>query len=147
MVRHDNKCVRPDIRKTPVELECKCESEFMTVQADEEMIEQVLINLLDNAVKYTGENGRIIIRAGLEAKFLKIDIEDTGQGIQAEHLDRIFERFYRVDTSRSRATGGTGIGLAVVKGLVEAHGGRVWAESTPGQGSAFHFTMPAAIQS
>ncbi len=75
--------------------------------------------------------------------FIRLDVSDSGSGIPPEHLPHVFERFYRVDPSRSRSTGGSGIGLAIARQLMEAHGGRIWAESEPGKGSVFHFTLPA----
>jgi two-component system phosphate regulon sensor histidine kinase PhoR len=107
-------------------------------------VEQVLTNLLDNAVKYTPEGGRIEVRAAAVEDKVKIEVADSGPGISAEHLPRLFERFYRVDPARSRALGGTGLGLAIVKHLVQAQGGEVGVRSTPGVGTVFHVTLPAA---
>jgi two-component system phosphate regulon sensor histidine kinase PhoR len=114
------------------------------VRADPARVAQVLANLLDNAVKYTPAQGSIVVRASAAGAEVECQVEDNGPGIAPEHLPRIFERFYRVDKARSRDLGGTGLGLAIVKHLVQAHGGRVWVESRPGQGSAFHFTLPRA---
>ena len=115
------------------------------VYADEDRIGQVLLNLVGNALQYTPVGGVVTIRARQERDEVQISISDTGVGIQAEHIDQIFTRFYRVDSSRSRSVGGSGIGLTIAKHLTEAHGGRIWAES-PGadQGSTFTFTLPAA---
>lgn len=114
------------------------------VTADRERVAQVLHNLLANALRYTERGGAIrvtVARAGPEAR---VEIADTGAGIPADELPQVFERFYRVDRSRTRSTGGAGLGLAVVKHLVEAHGGRVWVRSQPGAGSTFGFALPAA---
>ena len=111
---------------------------------DTRAVEQVLVNLLDNAVKYTPEGGRIEVRARREGDRVCVSVADTGAGIAAEHLPRIFERFYRVDPGRSREVGGTGLGLAIVKHLVEAMGGDARAESDVGRGSKLLFTLPAA---
>jgi two-component system, OmpR family, phosphate regulon sensor histidine kinase PhoR len=105
-------------------------------------IEQVLYNLIENAVKYTPEEGIIKVRAEKEDGFIRVGVSDTGIGISQEHISRIFERFYRVDKDRSREQGGTGLGLAIVKHIVQAHSGKVWVESTPSKGSTFSFTLP-----
>jgi two-component system phosphate regulon sensor histidine kinase PhoR len=113
------------------------------VLGDEERLGQVFSNLLDNAIKYTPDQGTITITAMINDGMIKVSIEDTGLGIPPKDLPRIFERFYRVDKARSRELGGTGLGLAIVKHLVEAHGGTVFAESS-GQGSRFIVKLPAA---
>jgi signal transduction histidine kinase len=112
--------------------------------ADEIRLTQVLLNLLDNAVKYTNEGGKITIDVFEKDDFVQVDITDTGIGIPEEDLPRIFERFYRVDKARSRQLGGTGLGLSIVKHIVLAHGGKVWAKSKLGIGSTFSFTIPRA---
>jgi two-component system phosphate regulon sensor histidine kinase PhoR len=115
----------------------------LSVQGDRNYLEQVLTNLIDNAVKYTPEGGRVIISAiEKDSKDIQLSVEDNGIGIPKEDLSRIFERFYRVDKGRSKELGGTGLGLSIVKHLVQAHGGRVWVESQPGKGSIFYFTLP-----
>ncbi|HAH06431.1 MAG TPA: hypothetical protein DCM05_07880 [Elusimicrobia bacterium] len=112
------------------------------VRADRGQLKQVLTNLVDNAIKYTGEDGTVRIQAAVSEGRVSLSVTDTGPGIAAEHLPRIFERFYRVDKARSRELGGTGLGLAIVKHLVEAHGGSVCVESEPGKGSAFRVFLP-----
>lgn len=114
------------------------------VLADHGRIEQVLINLLDNAIKYTPENGSVKISAHDAGDMMKITVIDTGNGIPPKDLPRIFERFYRVDSARSRDQGGTGLGLSIVKHIVQLHGGDVSAESTMGKGSTFTFTLKKA---
>ena len=137
------------------------------VRADPARLGQVLRNLLNNAITHTPPGGTIALRASSELRALSseftqnselrtqnsklktqswvvFEIADSGTGIAPEHLRDIFERFYRADRSRSRATGGAGLGLAIVRQLVEAHGGRVWAESAPGEGAVFRFTLPVA---
>ncbi|MGA8806602.1 MAG: ATP-binding protein, partial [Thermoanaerobaculia bacterium] len=114
----------------------------VVVLADARRAVQILTNLLANAVAHMEKPGDIRItweRTGNEAV---IRVIDSGAGIPADELPRIFERFYRVDVSRSRTTGGAGLGLSIVRQLVAAHGGRVWAESEPGVGSTFSFTLP-----
>jgi two-component system phosphate regulon sensor histidine kinase PhoR len=113
------------------------------VLGDRRALEQVLVNLLDNALKYCAEGAVVTVRTRSEGKLLRVSVEDNGPGIEPRHLPRLFERFYRVDAGRSRELGGTGLGLSIVKHLVEAMGGRVSVESTPGTGSSFAFTLPA----
>ncbi len=113
------------------------------VLANRDQIKQVLINLLDNAFKYTPVEGQVRLSAWQEGDWVKVAVADTGIGISQEELSRIFERFYRVDKARSRAKAGTGLGLAIVKHIVEGHGGRLQVESSLNQGSVFSFTVPA----
>jgi signal transduction histidine kinase len=113
--------------------------------ADRERVHQVLFNLVDNAVRFTPAGGAVTVSAHRHDGFVEIEVHDSGVGILAEHLPRLFERFYRVDTSRSRADdGGTGIGLAIARSVVEAHGGHIRADSEPGEGSTFTFELPVA---
>jgi two-component system, OmpR family, phosphate regulon sensor histidine kinase PhoR len=112
-------------------------------RADYRALEQVLSNLVDNAVKYIGDGGSVVVRAAAQGSKLRISVEDDGPGIEAKHLPRLFERFYRVDAGRSRDLGGTGLGLSIVKHLVEAMGGQLDVQSTPGRGTVFAFTLPA----
>jgi signal transduction histidine kinase len=115
---------------------------FPTVYADPERIEQVLHNLLDNAVKYSGENELVVVRGAVSTVEVTVSVADQGIGIAPEHLNRLFERFYRIRGSSPRRVPGAGLGLPIARSIVEAHGGTIWAESTPGKGSAFHFTLP-----
>jgi len=112
------------------------------VNIDPHRISQVLRNLLENAVAHTVRGDAITVTARQKDKYVEVSVTDTGEGIPAEDLPNIFERFYRVDKSRTRATGGTGLGLTITKRLVEAHGGRIEAHSELGQGSRFVFTLP-----
>ena len=116
----------------------------LTILADPDKLEQILINLLDNAIKFTPAGGRVTVDASDLGDRVRIDVKDTGIGIPPKDISRIFERFYRVDTARSRELGGTGLGLSIVKHIVQAHGGSVAVESTPGKGSTFSFTMRKA---
>lgn len=115
------------------------------VNIDLHRIRQVLLNLLENAVAHTREGGRITVSARQRDGQIYISVADTGEGIPPEDLPMIFERFYRVDKSRTRATGGSGLGLTIAKRLVEAHGGTIEVRSQPGRGSVFTFTLPAII--
>jgi two-component system phosphate regulon sensor histidine kinase PhoR len=117
------------------------------VFADGDALRQVLTNLLDNSLRYTSRGGRIACRSRLEDGGVAISVTDNGSGIGHEHLERIFERFYRADPSRSREEGGTGLGLAIVKHLVEAHGGRVYAESERGAGTTVTCWFPVSTVS
>jgi two-component system phosphate regulon sensor histidine kinase PhoR len=113
------------------------------VRADARRLEQMLTNLLDNAVKFNREGGEVVVTHERSGGRDRIIVRDTGEGIAPEHLPRIFERFYRVDRARSRALGGTGLGLAIVKHLARAHGGEATVRSAPGEGSAFTVELPA----
>ena len=120
------------------------ESEGLTARADQRRLEQVLTNLVDNAVKYGGNDSRVVVGARLSDGMVEMFVQDNGPGLPAESLERVFERFYRVDKARSRDQGGTGLGLSIVKHIVQSHGGRVWVESEPGKGAKFCFTLPQA---
>lgn len=110
------------------------------VWADAARLEQVLVNLIHNAVKFTRPGGEVILSAKADGKFVRFVVQDTGAGIPADDLPRIFERFYKAD--RARSGGGTGLGLSIARHIVEAHGGRIWVESVEGRGSTFYFTIP-----
>jgi two-component system phosphate regulon sensor histidine kinase PhoR len=114
------------------------------VSADREAIHQVFSNLIDNALKYGGSSGRIVLGARPAGRGVEFYVRDFGPGISSEHLPRLFERFYRVDKARSRESGGTGLGLAIAKHIVLAHGGTIRAESELNHGSTFLFTLPSA---
>jgi two-component system phosphate regulon sensor histidine kinase PhoR len=112
------------------------------IPIDAVRLHQVFDNLLDNALKYTPPQSVIAIRTAVLASEVEIRVTDNGPGIPAKDLPHLFERFYRVDKGRSREKGGTGLGLSIVKHIILLHGGRVWAESTPGQGTTFVVTLP-----
>jgi len=114
------------------------------VNIDRQRVNEVLYNLLENAVVHTREGGTINVAAAKQGDWVEISVSDTGEGIPAEDLPNIFERFYRVDRSRARATGGSGLGLTIAKRWVEAHGGKITAKSELGKGSSFSFTLPSA---
>jgi len=117
----------------------------LTALADANRLEQVLANLVDNAIKYGRADGTVTIGGRkTDADKLEIFVQDDGPGIPTEALDRVFERFYRVDKARSREQGGTGLGLSIVKHIVQNHGGKVWVKSEPGKGATFFFTLPGA---
>jgi len=116
----------------------------LAVRGDGARLGEVLQNLLDNAVQYTPSGGEIEVKARASGHDVIFSVIDTGIGIPESDLERIFERFYRVDAARSREAGGTGLGLAIARHIVDAHGGRIWVESAIGQGSRFHFSIPIA---
>lgn len=121
-------------------LRVECAEDLPKVKIDSQRLEQVLVNLIHNAVKFTRAGGEIVLLAEAEPGVVMFAVQDTGIGIPAEDVSRIFERFYRVD--KSRAGSGTGLGLSIAKHIVEAHKGKIWAESIEGQGSTFYFTIP-----
>jgi signal transduction histidine kinase len=135
----------PQFEDKGVALQADVPADLPAVQADANRTVQMLVNLLGNALQYTPSGGHVIVRAGVEGRFARLSVQDTGIGVAAEHLPHLFERFYRVDKSRSRAGGGSGIGLTIARHLIEAQGGRLRAESPGiGQGSTFTFTLPLA---
>lgn len=117
------------------------EAVLPNIRADEERTLQVLTNLLGNALRYTPAGGNVTVNAQPVGQFLHFSVVDSGAGIPAEHLPRIFERFYRADPARSRSESGSGVGLTIAKGLVEAMGGRMNVSSGAGRGSTFSFTL------
>lgn len=125
-----------------ITLNVSCPPEIR-VTANAPLLERAVVNLLDNAIKYTEPAGDVSLEAELRADQLLIHVRDNGCGIAAEHLPRLFERFYRVDRARSRKMGGTGLGLAIVKHIVQAHGGNASVASTPGKGSVFTMAIPS----
>jgi signal transduction histidine kinase len=107
-------------------------------------IQRVLNNLVQNAIRHTPAAGRVLITAAAADGGARVDVADDGEGIPPDELPRVFEWFYRGEQSRSRAYGGAGLGLAIARSIVEAHGGRIWAASAPGRGSVFSFVLPNA---
>jgi signal transduction histidine kinase len=128
-----------------VKLEGSAVSGVDPVLMDAQQIGRVLSNLLGNALRHTPPGGAVHVRARHTGEGLRVEISDTGEGIDAEDLPHIFERFYRGEKSRSRATGGAGLGLAIAKGIVEAHGGHIGVESAPGEGTQFFFSLPTSL--
>jgi histidine kinase len=144
LTRTVTKRLTPHAESKRISLEVELAPDLPLVLADEDRAVQVLINLTGNALQYTSEGGRITISAKRIGDEVRFAVHDTGIGIPAEHLSQIFDRFYRVDKSRSRQSGGgSGIGLTIARSLIEAHGGRIWVESMgEDQGSTFTFTLP-----
>jgi two-component system, OmpR family, phosphate regulon sensor histidine kinase PhoR len=135
---------RERAEKKRIRLHARLPQDLPPIATDRRVLEQVISNLIDNAVKYCPTGAEVAVRARVEGNSLRVFVEDTGLGIDAKHLPRLFERFYRVDAGRSRAVGGTGLGLSIVKHLVEALGSNVSVESVLGKGSAFSFALPLA---
>jgi two-component system phosphate regulon sensor histidine kinase PhoR len=133
---------RADDKKVVLENRVPAE---IRVRADADRIQQVLFNLVDNAIKYGGAEGHVWIGAlAVDGQMIEVSVRDNGPGIPPDAIERVFERFYRVDKGRSREQGGTGLGLSIVKHIVQSHGGEVWAKSAVGQGTTFLFTLPSA---
>ncbi|MFC2095343.1 ATP-binding protein, partial [Candidatus Bipolaricaulota bacterium] len=124
-----------------IHLERAIEASLPSVEADAHRIEQVLLNLLANAIRHTPEGGRILVRAKQVEAEIQVAVCDSGPGLSETDLSHVFDRFYRADAARSSETG-TGLGLSITKALVEAHGGRIWAENLPEGGACFAFTLP-----
>ncbi len=134
--------LRLQAERAGLTLTIECSDDLPPVLADSTRVQQVVVNLLHNAIKFTPQGGQVSVRCVRQDQAIRFAVADTGIGIATEDLPRIFERFYKVD--RSRATSGTGLGLAIARHLVEAHAGRIWAESEVGKGSTFYFTIPLA---
>ena len=134
--------LQPQAAAKGLMLAVKLPEKLPLVNIDSHRIKQVLRNLLENAVAHTSQGGSITVEAWQQGSQIKVSVVDTGEGIPAKDLPNIFERFYRVDKSRARATGGSGLGLTIAKRLVEAHGGRIAVQSKLRKGSRFTFTLP-----
>ena len=132
--------MKAQVERANLKLNVRCEDGLPEILGDKSRLEQVLVNLIHNAVKFTKPGGEITLRAEPAPGGVRCAVQDTGIGIPSESLPRIFERFYRVDSSRSGS--GTGLGLSISKHIIEAHGGQIWAESEEGRGSAFYFLLP-----
>ncbi len=137
----DDMAHRSQVHTFVVDFE-KGPSSFPIVDADPRRIEQVLRNLLDNAIKYSPEGGLIVVRGEVHENEVIVSVADQGVGIAPEHLNRLFEKFFRVDSGLGRHVVGSGLGLPIARTIVESHGGRIWAESQLGEGSTLYFTLP-----
>lgn len=142
LVKHTTDAMSAAAATRGVRLERQIDEAIPLVSIDYHRIGQVLRNLLDNALSHTGRGGSITVSARRIGQWAEVSVLDTGAGIDPNDLPHVFDRFYRADKSRTRSTGGSGLGLTISKGLVEAHGGRISVESTPGRGSRFYFTVP-----
>lgn len=131
-------------RDAGVILDLDIQDESAQVLGETEAIDQLLTNLVDNAIKYTGEGGKVTVHLKSVGQMASIEVQDSGIGISPEETARIFERFYRVDRARSRDVGGTGLGLAIVKHIAQAHNGTVSVHSQLGKGTTFTVQIPLA---
>ena len=131
--------MRMQVERAAITFSVVCPPDLPSIRADAPRLEQVLVNLIHNAVKFTPPGGQVILSAQKEEYFIRFAVQDSGVGIPTEDLPRIFERFYKTD--RARTSGGTGLGLSISRHIVEAHGGKIWAESEEGKGSTFFFTI------
>ena len=136
--------LQPQLTAKEISLSLDLPDNLPPVNIDWQQVNQVLHNLLENAVAYTHKGGTINVAAAKQGDWVEVSVSDTGEGIPAEDLPNIFERFYRVDKSRARVTGGSGLGLTIARRLVEAHGGTIKVQSKLGKGSRFSFTIPIA---
>lgn len=136
---------QPQFQAKKVRLELFINEMLPPVWADADRVEQILINLLNNALRYTPAGGRVTLRSWSGERYVVVSVKDTGIGIEPDHISHLFERFYRVDKSRARTSGGSGIGLTIARHLVYAQGGDIWARSEgSGRGADFRFTLPLA---
>jgi two-component system phosphate regulon sensor histidine kinase PhoR len=133
--------MKPRAERQGVTLRLDAPAGLPNVSADRNLLERAVVNLIDNAIKFTPHGGAIDVSARSVNGLLSVEVRDSGEGIDPADLPRIFERFYKAD--RARRAGGTGLGLAIVKHTIEAHGGSIGVESTPGSGSTFRFSIPA----
>jgi len=137
--------LQPALAEKNVALRLDIPTDLPPVEVDPERVAQILRNLLSNAIRHTPRQGEVSIAAVQTGSTITVSVGDTGEGVAEEHLPLLFERFYRIDSSRARATGGTGLGLAIAKHMVEAHHGRISVESRLGHGTIFTFTLPVAL--
>jgi signal transduction histidine kinase len=136
--------LEPQLQERQLSLNTRLPVSPVEAIVDSRRVEQILLNLLGNAIKFTEPRGKIAVRLTVKPTEARWEIHDTGIGISAENLPHVFEKFFQVDASSTREQGGTGLGLAIARALVEAHGGAIGAESTPGKGTTFWFTLPIA---
>src|SRR5699024_3557651 len=129
-------------KRDDITIERKIPKGKIFVWVDQDKLIQVIDNIMSNAIKYSPEGGKITFQVVREAHRVRVSINDQGLGIAREKVDKIFDRFYRVDKARSRQIGGTGLGLAISKEIIEAHHGNIWASSKEGQGTTVYFTLP-----
>ncbi len=133
--------MKAQAERAGLDLQAEPSADLPSIPADASRLEQVLVNLIHNAIKFTPPGGKIRLFARPDGKYVRFEVTDTGVGIDPDDLPRIFERFYKADRARTKG-GGTGLGLSIARHIVEAHGGKIWAESEPEKGSTFYFTIP-----
>ncbi len=142
MIKTVSEELKQQFEKKEINFKLELQERLPNVKANLNQVKQVIVNLLDNALKYTPQKGSIFVKAYVQEDFVKVDVEDTGIGIPEKDISRVFERFYRVDKARSRQMGGFGLGLSIVKHIVESSGGEIGVESKVNKGSIFWFTLP-----
>ena len=142
LVAHIFGLFRDRAERRKIALVAEIPAKLPTLHTDRRAIETVLSNLVDNAVKYCPDGAQVCVKGSVEHDQMRIDVQDSGYGIEAQHLPRLFERFYRIDAGRSRSKGGTGLGLSIVKHLTEAMGGAASVASTLGEGTTFTVRIP-----
>ncbi len=140
MIRPPVERLRPQAERADLQLTVELPPDLPPIVADAERMQQVITNLVHNSIKFTPPGGQVTISAATSGDEVVLSVHDTGVGIPADDLPRIFERFYKAD--RARSGGGTGLGLAIAKHIVQAHDGRLWAESIEGKESTFHVALP-----
>ena len=136
--------LKPLAKEKKIHLEFKSDEKDITIDADQDKIKQLLFNLLENGIKYNKEMGKVKLSLKREENHLEIKVEDSGIGISEKDLSHIFERFYRVDKARSREIGGSGLGLSIVKWIIDCHGGEISVDSKKGHGTIFIIKLPAS---
>jgi two-component system sensor histidine kinase BaeS len=142
LIRVNVKRIANSAKEKGIQVSVDLEEDELFVMGDEQRLSQVLLNLLTNAIHFTPQNGSIHVSSKREGNAIRVLIHDTGEGISAQDLPLIFERLYRSDHARTRESGGSGLGLSIARSLVEAHHGKIWADSEPGKGSTFIFELP-----
>jgi two-component system phosphate regulon sensor histidine kinase PhoR len=142
LIRETVKNINKQANEKQIKLELNLDENISKIKVDKIQIQQAISNIIDNAMKYTPKQGEIKVSTTQFKDEVRIDISDTGIGIPERDLERIFERFYRVDKARSRQLGGTGLGLSIVKNIILNHNGKIWCKSTEEKGSTFSFTLP-----
>ncbi len=140
LVRDAAQRMQVQAQRAGLDFSWECSLQLPLITADKSRLEQVLINLIHNAIKFTPPGGSILVKAEQEGKNIVFSVQDTGVGIPEQDIERIFERFYKTDRSRSQK--GTGLGLSIARHLVEAHEGNIWVESRSHRGSTFYFSIP-----
>jgi signal transduction histidine kinase len=144
LVSHCVRGLEPEARARQIRLESQLDDALPEVRCAPQHVQRVLLNLVTNALRHTPSDGSVLVSARQRAGELEVAVEDTGVGLTGEAQQRMFERFWRGDAARTRASGGAGLGLAIAQGFVEAQGGRIWAENRPEGGARFAFTLPIA---
>lgn len=144
LVAHCIRGLEAEARARQIHLDSRLEDTLPNVCCAPEHVQRVLLNLVTNALRHTPSDGSVLVSARRRPRELEVSVEDTGDGLSKEAQQRMFERFWRGDASRTRASGGAGLGLAIARGFVEAQGGRIWAENRPEGGARFAFTLPIA---